>query len=256
MSVPTPSVIAAIRIMRLLRETGRPLGVSDIARTLDLNKSTAHGIISTMVSEHFLAEVEDSRRYQLGASLVELAEAVRGPMFEVARPFIVAFSQEAGLASFLATPYSNSEFLILYRSEGSAAGFRLTLSVGERFPLTAGALGKAFLAWQPAHTALEIIRRIGLPGRTRTSITQCGEFLKELRAVRSRGYGESREEYHAGIKGLAAPVFDSAGKVVLLLTAAALSQDLSPAKMKSRGTRLSAVADDVTRALGGTSLIR
>ena len=243
--------MAAIRIMRLLLEVNRPLGVSEIARSLELNKSTVHGIINTLASEHFLSEVEDSRRFQLGTALVELAEAVRGPHIAVARPFIETFAADSGLPGFIAAPYAN-EFLILHRAEGSGSGYRVTLPVGERIPLTAGAIGKAYLAWQPEHAAQEIIARVGLPGRTRTSITERSEFLAHLKVVRSRGYGDSREEYQSGVNALAAPVFNSAGKVVLLLTAAGLAQELPATKMRAQGARLAEVSRQVTQALGGS----
>ena len=251
MTVPTPAVLAAIRIMRLLRETGRPMGVTEIARTLDLNKSTAHGIVATLVGEHFLFELDDTRKYQLGAALMDLAEAARGPHALTARPFVDAYAAEGGLTGFLAIPYSKIEFLIIHRAEGSGSGFQLTLRVGERFPLTAGALGKAYLAWQPAHTILEIIARVGLAGRTAASITHTAAYLEELAAVRKSGYGESREEYHSGIKAIASPIFDDTGRVVLLVLAAGLSQDLPATNMKKQGLRLRGVAESVTKALGG-----
>lgn len=251
MTAPTPAVYAAIRIMRLLREAARPMGVTEMARALALNKSTVHGIVSTLVDEHFLSEVDDSKKYQLGAALIDLAEAVRGPHTLTARPFVDAYAADDGLTGFIAAPYSKSEFLITYRVEGSGSGFRLTLPVGERFPLTAGALGKAYLAWQPAHTTLDIVSRIGLPGRTQASITHTAAYLQELTMVRRSGYGESREEYHNGIKAIASPVFDNTGRVVLLVLAAGLSQDLPASNMKKQGIRLRRAAQAITKALGG-----
>ncbi len=250
MSTPTPAVAAAIKIMRLLQTSGRPLGVSEIARQMGLNKSTAHGIIATLVSESLLAEDGDSKRYQLGAALVELAQAVRGPLTLLARPYVDAVAREFGLGCFVAAAYSNRELLILDGSD-MAGGIRVTVSIGDRFPLTGGALGKAYLAWQSTAFVLETIERVGLPKRTKTSVTKAADYLEQLAHTRKVGYGEAREEYQAGANAVAAPIFDSSGAVRLMLLTFGLPTQLPPAELKRKGKRLREVADTITALIGG-----
>lgn len=249
---PTPAVHAAMRIMRLIRDSAEALGVSDIAGRLELNKSTVFGIVRTLAAESMIVEVGDSRRYLLGAALVEMAEAVRGPRTAIVRPYMDRLADELNLPCFLAMPYSEREFLILERAENTG-GIRVTVSVGERFPLTAGALGKAYLAWRPTAFVLDVISRVGLAGRPGSAIGNAPDFLKELVRVRAQGFSESYEEYQVDINALAAPVFDNAGEVAMLLLIVGLPNELNKARMRRYGPQLRAVADEVARAFGGHS---
>jgi len=253
----TPAVHAAIRILRGLRESPEPIGVSEVARLTGLNKSTVHGIMRTLVAEEFLTEVAHTKRYRLGAALVELAEAVRGPRAGVAlaRPYLDELARELNLACFLAVPYAEREFLLVERAE-SSHGIRVTVSVGERFPLTAGALGKAYLAWQPTPVVLDAIARLRLPTRTPTSIRRTSRYLEELAKVRAQGFGESYGEYQTDTNALAAPVFGASGNIALLLLTVGFPRELPLALMKRHGRRLREVADRVTRTLGGVQPAR
>ncbi len=249
---PVPAVAAAARILRHIKDHPEGLGVTHVAQKAQLSKSTVHGIIKTLEAEGFLVEVADTRRYRLGGTLLELAEALRAgrPSLAVVRPYLDGLARELGLACFIAAPHSDSEFLILEKSE-SPSGIRVTVSVGERFPLTAGALGKAYLAWQPPARAREIIERVGLPVRTPASIRAMGPYLAQLDRVRAEGYAECYGEYDPRTHALAAPVFDAAGGVALLLLTVGFPTDLDERVMRRHGKTLRAVADRVTGALGG-----
>jgi IclR family KDG regulon transcriptional repressor len=249
---PVRAVAAAAKILRHIKDHPEGLGVTHVSRKSQLSKSTVHGIIKTLEGEGFLVEVDDTRRYRLGGALLELADALRAerPSLAVIRPHLDALAREIGLACFIAAPYSENEFLILEKSE-SARAIRVTVSVGERFPLTAGALGKAYLAWQPTDRALEIIERVGLPVRTRTSIRATAPYLAELDRVRAEGFAECHGEYDPRTHALAAPVFDAAGDAVLVLLTVGFPSDLDDHIMARHGKTLRAVADRVTHALGG-----
>lgn len=247
-----PAVSAAIGILRRLDAQAEGLGVSQLARDCRLSKSSVHAIVKTLEAEEFVIEIGDSRRYRLGAALVELGESAREPKaaMAIARPHLDALARRLGLACFFAVPYDENEFLIVEKAESSRA-VKVTVSVGERFPLTAGALGKAYLAWKPAPEALGIIRRLKLPARTGSSITRVKTYLAELVKVRTRGFAEVYGEYDPATNAVAAPVFDAAGRIILLFLTVGFPSTLPPEAMQRHGRTLREVADQVTVAVGG-----
>jgi IclR family KDG regulon transcriptional repressor len=247
-----PAIDAAVRVLRCLAGQPEGLGVSEISRECGLSKSTAHGIVKALEAHRFVVAVNHTKRYVLGAGLVQLAEAVRSERAAVllAHPHLEAFARRTHLACFLAVPYGESEFLILEKAE-SSRGVRVTVSVGERFPLTAGSLGKAYLAWRPEPEVKEILRRVPLPRMTARSIRSAAGYLAELRKVRRQGFGINFDEYYPGNHAVAAPVFGSAGQVMLLLLTVGFGAELPALRMTECGRLLRAAADRVTEALGG-----
>lgn len=247
-----PAIDAAVRVLRYLADRAEAVGVSEIGRACGLSKSTAHGIVKALEAHGFVAAVDGTKRYLLGAGLVELAEAVRSQAkaVAVARPHLERLARRLRLACFLVVPYSATEFLILEKAESSRA-IKVTVSVGERFPLTAGSLGKAYLAWRSDEEVRQILKTVALPRRTAQAIGSTPAYLAELAKVRRQGFGESYEEYYAGNHALAAPVFDPRGQVVLLLLTVGFAADLPASRMKEYGRLLRMAANRVTAALGG-----
>jgi DNA-binding IclR family transcriptional regulator len=246
-----PAIDAAARVLRHL--AGRDgAGVSEIARGSGLSKSSAHAIVKALEAARLVIALGESKRYVLGAGLVELAEAAgrQRTVTLVARPHLEDVARRIRLACFLVTPYSATEFLILEKAESTRA-IKVTVSVGERFPLTAASLGKAYLAWRPAGDVIRALRETPLTGRGGQVFRGRGAYLAGLAEVRRQGFAESYEEYYAGHHGLAAPVFDHTGRVALLLLTVGFAAELPVARMKRYGRLLRAAADRVTRALGG-----
>ena len=194
----------------------------------------------------------DTKRYVLGAGLVELGEAAarQRTAVLVARPHLEQVARRLRLACFLVVPYTASEFLLVEKAESSRA-IKVTVAVGERFPLTAGSLGKAYLAWQPGEVVREALRAAPLTGRAGQLLRSRVAYLAELATVRRQGFAESYEEYYAGNNALAAPVFDHKGRVVLLLLTVGFTAAMPATRMKHYGRLLRAAAERVTRALGG-----
>ena len=246
-----PAIDAAARVLAHLAE-GEGAGVSDISRACHLSKSSAHAIVKALEAARLLVALGDTKRYVLGAGLVELGEAAgrQRTAVLVARPHLEQVARRLRLACFLVVPYTVSEFLLVEKAESSRA-IKVTVSVGERFPLTAGSLGKAYLAWQPREVVLGALRAAPLTGRAGQVLRSRVAYLAELATVRRQGFAESYEEYYAGNNALAAPVFDHSGRVVLLLLTVGFTAAMPATRMKRYGRLLRAAAKRVTRALGG-----
>jgi IclR family transcriptional regulator, acetate operon repressor len=246
-----PAIDAAARVLAYLAE-GEGAGVSDIGRACHLSKSSAHAIVKALEAARLLVPLGNTKRYVLGAGLVELGEAAgrQRTALLLARPHLEQVARRLGLACFLVVPYTASEFLLVEKAESSQA-IKVTVSVGERFALTAGSLGKAYLAWQPGDVVREALRTTPMTGRAGQVVRARASYLAELATVRRQGFAESYEEYCAGNNALAAPVFDHNGRVVLLLLTVGFAAAMPAGRMKRYGRLLRAAADRVTRALGG-----
>src|SRR5919197_2234048 len=69
------SVDRAARILKVLASGPRRVGVSDIARQLDLAPPTVHGLLQTLQAHGFVEQQSGSDKYQLSAGLLRLGDS-------------------------------------------------------------------------------------------------------------------------------------------------------------------------------------
>ena len=171
------------------------LGVSDIARILELKTSTTHRLIRTLVNAGFLERDPRTSRYRLGNALAEYGQIVyRQRRVDVAEPHLRRLSQVTGENVALAVRHGSDALLLT----GAQAPWSETHDVtGIRIPLHASAMGKVLMAWaderdgDPAH--------IGpLTPATPRTITDPAALRRELERTRVAGYALNDEEMTPG----------------------------------------------------------
>lgn len=202
-SDPAPAVTRSIRILGLLADAhGRPLALSDIARSIGAAKSSTSNLC-TVLEEHGLIQRRDSG-FILGRRTVELGGAYIAS-FDQVREFY-RLCLEAPLLSHELVQIAvldGTEVLYLARHEGRAP-LRLSASIGDRFPAASTAVGNALLSLlAPAEVAARFSAPETFPQRTERSTANLEQLQAKLRLVRERGYAIDDGEVHPGVYGIA-----------------------------------------------------
>ena len=79
------------------------------------------------------------------------------------------------------------------------------------------------LAHLPAKELDRVINEKGLPKRTENTITDPIQLREHLKLVRAQGYAIDDEENEKGVRCVAAPVFNEAGKAVAAISISSLA---------------------------------
>jgi DNA-binding IclR family transcriptional regulator len=120
--------------------------------------------------------------------------------------------------------------------------------VGRRSPLHASSDGKVFLAWAGAKPA---------PGRlkalTPRTITSRARLDKEIGRIRARGWAAVEGELEDGLNGVAAPVFDTAGRCVAALSVSGPAYRLTAERLVEMGPHVEVAAREIGARLGGSA---
>ena len=197
----------------------RPLmGVSELARALDLNRSTAHRYISTLTRLGYLTQDPDSKRYRLGPKVLDLGFAAINSMDvrEIAAPHLRALSDETGCTVNLAI-LDGADVVYIERCRTARPGQReidLNLHVGSRLPAYCTALGKAIVAFLPEEHIEDIVARTDFAARGPHTHTEPNGFREDLVQIRAAGIAVNDEELAYGLRSIAAPIRNHAGEVV------------------------------------------
>ena len=247
-----PAVDRAARILTLFAERpGIELGVSEISRNLQLNKSTTHSILTSLSSSGFLERDPGSRRYRPGPVLYAVADALRrgSTVTTVARPALETLLREFGETVFLAV-FEDDHVILVDKAE-STLDLSITSPLGRRLPHSAGALGKVFHAFMPQETLRPLLRRRPLRRFTDRTMVDRAAYVRELRRVRETRISFDDEEYLEGVRGVAAPIFDARGDVAAAVCVVGPSARLNPRDLARIGERTCEVARSASTRLGG-----
>ena len=139
---PVPAVEKTARVLRALADGGRPQGISELARTLNVSKGTLRDILLTLDAHGFVVRDADTR-FRLGPQLRALADASSPDLRALAQPHLVSLMETFGETAILGVPH-DGKLEIAARVEPTT-GLHMSAPLGRRLPLDAGAHGKVLL---------------------------------------------------------------------------------------------------------------
>jgi len=201
-------IARAAAILRALEQQPAGLSLGQIAQRVLLARSTVQRIVAALAAEKLLIAASPTGRVRLGPTIVRLAASARTDFVASARPFLVRLSNELSETVDLAT--IKKDHLIFVDQVIAPQRLRTVSAVGETFPLTCTANGKAYLAQLEED---EVARLVGTAYERRTpnTITRLADLLKELKAARKSGVAFDREEHTLGICAVGVVMRDPLG---------------------------------------------
>jgi DNA-binding IclR family transcriptional regulator len=200
-------IARAAAILAAIADRREGIGLSELAREVELPRSTTHRIVAALEAEEMVSSGPGGRM-RIGPALIRLGAAERLDLRAEARPHIEALSERLEETVDLAV-LEGDEVLFLDQVS-SPQRLRAVSAVGSLFPAYCTANGKALLAALPADAVGELLPA-HLPGRTPKTITSRAKLEAELKKIRRRGYAVDREEHTIGICAIGAVVTDSFG---------------------------------------------
>ncbi|MGH7777149.1 MAG: IclR family transcriptional regulator [Candidatus Dormibacterales bacterium] len=238
-----------LRVLETFTPHERDLSLTDIARRLDLPKSSVHRLLATLI-EHGLVERDQlSRRYRLGIKLFEIGSTAiqeRG-LHSAAYPILEGLTLLTGETTHLAV-LSGIEAVYVYKID-SPSSIMMPSRVGGRAPCHCTSIGKVLLAWNTQDLYSQVVWS-GLRPYTRNTLTTVEALEAELVKVRAQGYALDLEEFEEGLHCLAAPVRDHGGRVIAAVGVAGPSRRLTEDQLRRLVPQVTDSALELSRNLG------
>lgn len=189
------------------------VGVSEIARGLNLSKAVVYRILRSLVDRGLVTDSSGRGMYQLGTAALRLgARALASfDLRVVAMPMLRELNVTTGETTTVSVLTGLSR--VYLDQVVSAKEIRMTVELGVPFPLYAGGTGKVILAFAP-----EDIREAVLRGKLRPvtdqTITDIDVLREQLEQTRASGVAISRGERESGAASVAAPVLGVDGLAI------------------------------------------
>jgi IclR family transcriptional regulator, acetate operon repressor len=248
--VTVQSIDRAVQILRCFDGKRRDIGISELAHLTGLSTSTVHRLLTSMV-DNGLVRQTTHRRYGLGPLVAELGR--RGGMsttlldvaLAVARPLCDEVDETVGIHELL----PNGRRAVVGQVESRQELRRTYTEFGVPLALPHGAPGKAMLAHLPEERREWWLSQ-PIDAATPSTIADPDALRVQLVDIRERGWAYSDAERTAGIRAVAAPVFDHTGGVVGALGLSVPMPRMPVERVAVLGERIRRAAAEVSGALG------
>ena len=207
-------LLRALGVINLIADHApQSLGVSTVARELDLPKAVAHRILKEFTSSGFLVFDDMTKKYRLGPASLTLGLAALRTLDvpRIARPHLQRMVARTGETATLSV--RNGWVRVYVDQVLSPHEIRMSISLGTSHPLYAGSSSKAILAFLHDEEIEHYLAGHALDAVTPSTITDVERLQSEIAAVRETGYAVSRGERQFGAGSVAAPIFRAAGEV-------------------------------------------
>jgi IclR family transcriptional regulator, KDG regulon repressor len=195
------------------------LSLADLAARTGIPRPTAFRLLTTLEQAGFVAKV--GGEYQLGIKCFVLGNIVASSLDlrEKAQRHLERLRDATGETVHLAV-LDRWEVLYLERLQSPHPIGFMRSRIGGVVPAYCTSLGKTLLAFKPQDEVEAWLSTEALKTMTPRTITSPRRLIKELRAIRERGYALDEEEHEIGVRCIAAPIGNHAGDVVAAISVA------------------------------------
>ena len=241
---PIQSVDRAIRLLKAIADSPRPLPLPAAAHAAGVNPGTAWRLLATL--EHHGLLARNGGDYAVGYAAVRIAAAAdETTLKNAARPRLERLVDETGEAVSLSVPRQDSIVSIdhIAAPRVVSAGW-----LGEQLPLHCTSNGKLLLAWLPEDELAAFLRR-PLTALTPATITDPRALRAELKSLRKRGYGTEIEEFELGLHAVSAAARDAREKPIAILSVSGPAYRIPRSRLDDIGALLIQAAAELETAL-------
>lgn len=179
-------------------------GLMEIAGAMELNKSTAHRILTSLQYLGYVRQNEDGK-YALTMKIVELSGKVmsRVDVIALVRPHLRRLMEITGETVHFVKRDGN-EAVYIDKVESHQNVIQMVSHIGSRIPLFCSGVGKAMAATFDQDDVRQLWKNSEIVKLTPHTITDYIDFEETLAKVRRDGYALDDEENELGVRCVAA----------------------------------------------------
>jgi IclR family transcriptional regulator, acetate operon repressor len=239
----------ALHILRVLAG-GEGLSLTALAEASGQAPATVYRVLSTFAAHGFV-EVDPARQlWFIGAEAFRIGSAFLGrtSLVERGRPVLRELMTATGETANLAI--ADGGHVVFVSQVETPEPIRAFFRPGTRSAIHASGIGKAMMAHWPSERTAALVRA-GLAAFTPRTLTDPAALADALAATRARGWSTDDEEHTAGMRCIAAPIFNEHAEAVAGLSISGPAARVTRDRDAALGAAVRAAADRVTAATGG-----
>ncbi len=245
----TQSVLRAVSLLKAFDDEHPEWRLSQLARKVDLNKTTTFRLLSALESEGLIARSEAGESYVLGPELVVLGGHVlrANNLRAISRAELEKLAAMTGETASLEI-LTDNEMLIIDEVVGDhlVSGVR---SIGTRWPIHGASTGLALLAIWPKDERNAFLQN-PLTSITAKTITDPVDLQRLLVQATSQGYAVADEMLEMGLIAIGAPLVNYNNCAVGAISIYGPKSRIAQERVVEIGELVRETADRISARLG------
>lgn len=253
------SLAKGFRVLEAFTADSEEMTLSEIADVADLDAGTTFRMLNTLVDLGYVTRVPDSRRFRLTLKVLDLGfnAVARQDLRMLVRPILRSLVGELGEAANFGV-LDGGDIIYLERMRAGLTRLGVDIRIGTPIPAAMSVIGRAILAFLPKDALERALTTPPRQGILAAPLPDRGELLPILAQIRKCGYFMHESMIAGGLRILAAPVLDSDGVPVGVVSIVALMSCSTDEEMRARAIGpMMAATRSIARALeasGSTGL--
>jgi DNA-binding IclR family transcriptional regulator len=245
----------AFAVLDLLGESDSPLGLAQVAASLQLHKSTAHRFLMVL-ERHRMVERTMNGKFRLGLRLFDLGNRAidQYDLRDRAQPHLRRLAAETEETAHLCI-LEGAHVIYIDKIEPARA-VRMITRIGASNPVHCTSVGKAILAFLPEERIVDVIRRTRFERFTHRTIVTPEALRTEIEKTRRRGYAVDDEEFEEGLRCIAVPLLDAQKQPVAAVSVSGPSFRVTAQKLPAIANHLLQCVRGISADMGFVSAAR
>ncbi len=244
------SLAKGMRLVEILADSGRAMGVSELARALGYDRSAVYRLLTNLKAGGYLEQDPESKKYMIGPRMIVMSSRVLGnnDVYRYARPVMKKLLRETRETVHLAMLMEDQ--VVYIAQEVSPEVISVNTEIGQREAVHCTATGKALVAFLPDEECEAVIERLDFRRYTPATITDPDRFRAHCRQIRAQGYAVDDEELYPGVRCVGAPVQGYDGTVLASLGISGPATRLTVEALPHLGEVVMRHAREISKRLG------
>ena len=241
-----PAVTRAVAILNVLSASPEPLGVSAIARQVDLIPSSCLHILRALADDG-LVRTDAAKRYSIGPGVLALARQLirRGGVSVAVQPGLALLARDFGVTAIGLRVFGLDPLAVAAIAHPDRP-WHLHLDVGDVFPALTSATGRCVAAFGGFSRA-ELISALALVRWEREPSQR--EWFAQVDDAKRQGYAVDNGTFMKGVIVLSAPVLAPNGEMEYAVTVAGIREQIEEIGLAAVTASLLEVANNVGKHL-------
>jgi DNA-binding IclR family transcriptional regulator len=198
-------IARAASILRVLENEQDGLSLSQIAKRVNLPRSTVQRIVNALAEEHLLIAASLTARVKLGPAILRLAANTSFDFVKFVRPHLELLSQRTGETVDLSI--RRGDQMVFVDQIGGTHRLSAVSAVGASLPTYSSANGKAALSLLKDSEIAELLGE-DLTKETGNTLGDLSQLLQQINDVRNTHVAIDEEEHIEGICAVGAAFKD------------------------------------------------
>lgn len=231
------SIQKSLEIIEILGKHPRGVSLAKLSEETDLNKSSVHHILSTLIPYEYVTQDPETKKYSLGFKFLQMGHiAIENiDLRKIAHKHLLPLQGDCNETVQLAI-LRNGKVIYIDKID-KPDGLSIASYVGLSTDAHATGAGKALLSALTPQKIKQIYKSRALKAYSKNTITNIDKLLAELGRIRKQGYALDDEEYYEGVRSVAAPV-RAGGEIVASITITGSIFTMSMERIKNELIRM------------------